>query len=98
MQPTMADPASSSRSHLKTQKIHVSPPASSPKQDPVAGENGQKAWVDRNLENLLAAFGNGKRSKIDITLCPKSVIRCIAVEGTEKDLPWNLVSISVVEP
>ena len=93
----MVDPASSSGSHPKTQKSHVNPPTSRPKQDPVAGEHGQKAWVDRNLENLLAAFGTGKRSKIGITLCPKSVIRCIAIEGTENDLPWNLVSISVAK-
>ena len=93
----MADPSSSSGSHPKIQKSHVNPPTSLPKQDPVAKGNGQKAWVDRNLENLLAAFGTAKRSKIGITLCPKSVIRCIAIEGTEKDLPWNLVSISVVK-
>ena len=96
MNSTMADPASSSRSQSKTQKSHVNPPTKFPKQDSATGENDQKAWVDRNLENLLAAFGKGKRSKIGITLCPKSVIRCIAIEGTEKDLPWNLVSISVV--
>ena len=93
----MADPASSSCSHPKTQKSHINPPISFPKKDPAAGENSQKAWVDRNLENLLAAFGTGKRSRIGITLCPKSVIRCIAIEGAEKDLPWNLVSISVIE-
>ena len=93
----MADPASSSHSHPKTQKSHVNLPTNPQKQDPAAGEKGQKAWTDRNLENLLAAFGKGKRSKIGITLCPKSVIRCIAIEGTEKDLPWNLVSISVTK-
>lgn len=63
-------------------------------QELVAWGDGYQAWVDRNLQSLLKDFVTGKKSKIGVAMCPNTVTRCIAKEGTDENLRFILVSIS----
>lgn len=87
----MNDHASSSRSPPKTS---TDADRSSDESASVSLEQELVAWGDRNLQSLLKDFVTGKKSKIGVAMCPNTVTRCIAKEGTDEDLRFILVSIS----
>ncbi|KAF6229829.1 hypothetical protein HO173_011259 [Letharia columbiana] len=93
----MNDHASSSRSPPKTStdadRSSDESASVSLEQELAAWGNGYQAWVDRNLQSLLKDFVTGKKSKIGVAMCPNTVTRCIAKEGTDEDLRFILGKI-----
>ena len=86
---TMNKHASSSRSQPDAPNNAISTSKGS---SSVSAERELDAWVKASAKELLKAIGNWKRAGKDSDVCPGTVTRYDAVEGTENDLRHNLVS------
>ena len=84
--------ASSSRSQPDTPNNVISTSKGS---SSVSAERELDAWVKASAKELLKAIANWKRAGKDPDVCPGTVTRYNAVEGTENNLRHNLVSIDV---
>ncbi|CAD6588605.1 MAG: hypothetical protein ASARMPRED_003613 [Alectoria sarmentosa] len=79
--------ASSSHSHPKT-PTHAMSTSKGP--SPASAELAQNVWIKDSEESILDSIANWTRAPLCTSQFPGKVASYSAVEGTEKDIPYNL--------